>query len=142
MNPSGADCPLSTQPAACFAKLQESHILKANRHRWESIGSCHGCKYARINAEIAFTPDPDDTGETGKTRWVKVNPNDFLDKPIVDREGKFGPIPQDVCKAGHSLAKHGYTRGDRGRRCRLCERKRDNARSHTQYLKRKARKSL
>ena len=99
----GADCPLSTQPAACFAKLQESHILKANRHSWESIGSCHGCKIGRINAEIAFTPDPDDNREPEHFPR-KIDQGDFI-----------------TCNRGHQHSIHGVIRKDGKRRCRLCD---------------------
>lgn len=118
-------CPLVALPNECFSTYQHSFLLKRNRHSWESIGECQGCKSARTNAEIAYTPEPDI--DASDMRHMRVNPADFLDNPEEGRKVGSGRKSKMTCKAGHSYKTHGTKRKDGGWRCRLCTRERKKA---------------
>lgn len=122
-------CSLSSQPAACFAKYRESHLLKARRHSWESIGECHGCKLARVNAVIAFTPEPDDPGERGRACHVVIDPRDFLGdgETLPPAPPVKGKKPRLSCCRGHRYSVHGVRRKDGKWWCRVCEQFRDRS---------------
>ena len=111
-------CQLKDDPQACFARNQQSHLQKRNRHSWESIGPCQGCRYAYSNAVKAFVPEPDMEPQQTK---VRIDPDDFLESPPAIKPVKPGRKPTTHCRQGHPYAKHGRKRNDGGYRCRICD---------------------
>jgi len=108
-------CQYRTDPQACFARVQQSHLQKRNRHSWESIGPCGNCRYAYGNAVKAFVPEPDVPPRQSFS--PSPDPNDFRDTPLRRK----GRTPKLECSRGHRYAVHGSKRKDGRWRCRKCE---------------------
>jgi len=125
-------CQYRTDPQACFARVQESHLQKRNRHSWESIGPCQGCRYAYGNAVKAFVPEPD---MEPHQRNARINPDDFLESRPKSKSDKPGRVPTTKCRKGHSYAKHGRKRNDGGYRCRICDAAKRLQRYHAKKAK-------
>ena len=115
-------CSLSSSPPDCFAQYQNSHLQKRNRHSWESIGECDGCKYARINAEIAFKPEPDEIPPRSNAK--QIDPTDF-EIPAAKTETR-GAKKQEKCKFGHNEWGWQGNGIHRKRYCKHCNRLRVN----------------
>ena len=137
-------CPLEQSPADCFREHQ--YRLAHLKHNRESI-PCNDCRYARINAKIAYTPelDPLDTASpAAREKYSKMLKPDcpicglpvktYRAKmhracmPVVVRPPKPPPAgPRTTCARGHSRARYGRKRIDGGYSCRLCtaDRKRE-----------------
>ena len=126
-------CKLAQSPHDCFARYQDSLLQKRNRHSWESIGECHGCKLARVNAEIAHLPEQE--GLEPRQTEAHIDSNDFLESRPAVNSDKRGRKPTTRCKQGHPYAKHGRKRNDGGYRCRICDAAKRLQRYHAKKAK-------
>lgn len=115
-------CPLSSFPHDCFTRYQNSFLQTRNRHSWESIGECDGCKLARINALIAFTPEPDRPAPHQRANHIREA--DFTEPaPKVETRGRKERL---TCPKGHNEWGWQGQGATRQRYCRACNRARVN----------------
>jgi len=100
-------CPLEQSPADCFREHQ--YRIAHLKHHRESI-PCNDCKYARINAIIAYVPE------------TTIEP--YRLRP--DGTHTPGTKPKGACFRGHDRATYGRLqtqgRDKGGYACRECER--------------------